>query len=136
MTEPQLVSATFDHVGIASASRQLALAGLLGEPSPALTEMPSGVAVGRFGPGRRLELVTAVRPGNPIERFLATRGPGLHHLALAVGDPLEGLLAELAAARIEVVGAIQPAADGRPSIFLHPSSTGGILIELVEGTRG
>lgn len=133
MTQPPLASAAFDHVGIAASSRELVLAGLLGEPSPALTEMPSGVAVGRFGPERRLELVTAVRPGNPIERFLERQGPGLHHLALRVQGSLDDLLPQLAAAGIEVVGTVAPASDGRPSLFLHPSSTGGVLIELVQG---
>jgi hypothetical protein len=123
-----------DHVGIAARTPETPLAGLLG-PVPVLTSMPSGVAVGRFGPGAGVELVTGEVAGNPIERFLERRGPGLHHLALRVDEPLERLLPRLEAAGFEVVGGIEPASDGRPSAFLHPSSTGGVLVELVEGPR-
>jgi methylmalonyl-CoA epimerase len=130
---PLLGAAELDHVGIAAASGEFVLAALLGEPAPRLEEMPSGVAVGRFGPDRRLELVTASRPGSPIERFLERRGPGLHHIALSVDEPLEALLPRLADAGIEVIGEIAPSSDGRPSVFLHPSSTGGVLVELVQG---
>ncbi len=123
-----------DHVGIAVASPESPLAELIGRPA-AMTEMPSGVAVGRFGPGARLELVTPSRAGSPIERFLERRGPGLHHIALRVDEPLADVLERLAADGIDPVGAIEPGSDGRPSVFLHPSGTGGVLIELVEGPR-
>jgi len=129
-----LSAAAFDHVGIAVDVAEGPLAALLGAPE-ALKTMPSGVAVGRFGPDAALELVTAARPGSPIERFLERRGPGLHHVALRVAEPLELLLPRLEAAGFNAVGAIEPASDGRPCVFLHPSTTGGVLVELVEGPR-
>jgi hypothetical protein len=124
-----------DHVGIAAVAADHPLARLLGVPGPELREMPSGVAVGRFGPGLQLELVAEARPGNPIARFLERRGPGLHHVALQVDEPLELVLGRLRSVGIEPVGRIEPSSDGRPSVFLHPSSMGGVLVELVEGPR-
>jgi methylmalonyl-CoA/ethylmalonyl-CoA epimerase len=97
--------------------------------------MPSGVAISRFGPGAAVELVTPARPGSPIEGFLAQRGPGLHHIAFQVDEPLAAVLEQLRAEGIEAVGEIVPSSDGRPSVFLHPKTTGGILVELVEGPR-
>jgi methylmalonyl-CoA epimerase len=123
-----------DHVGVAVASPDSPLTELLGRP-PALEEMPSGVTVGRFGPDSRLELVAPTRTGSPIERVLERRGPGLHHIALRVDEPLAAVLERLEAAGVRAVGPIEPASDGRPSLFLHPSGTDGVLIELVEGPR-
>jgi len=123
-----------DHVGIAVASPDSPLTELLGDPAT-LKEMPSGVTVGRFGPDTRLELVAPTRIDSPIERFLERRGPGLHHIALQVDEPLAAVLERLEAAGVNAVGPIEPASDGRPSLFLHPSGTDGVLIELVEGPR-
>ena len=97
--------------------------------------MPSGVSIARIGPGEQIELVEASRPGSPIERFLERRGPGLHHVAFRVDEALGDILERLREDGIEPVGEIEPASDGRPSVFLHPSSTGGVLVELVEGPR-
>jgi methylmalonyl-CoA/ethylmalonyl-CoA epimerase len=130
-----LGSAKLDHVGIAAKGPELALAALLGIQEPDLKTMPSGVAVGRFGRDQALELVVPTGTGTPIDRFLEKRGPGLHHVALAVDQPLDELLPRLRAAGIEVAGEIEPSSDGRLSLFLHPSSTGGVLVELVEGER-
>ena len=134
MSAPFLDAAALDHVGIAVESAGGELAALLGAPA-GLTAMPSGVAVGRFGPAASLELVTPARAGSPIERFLQRRGPGLHHIALRVDGPLEELLPRLEAAGYSATGPIEPSSDGRPSLFLHPAGTGGVLVELVEGPR-
>jgi methylmalonyl-CoA epimerase len=124
-----------DHVGIAvEAAAGQPLLAALGE-NPELTAMPSGVAVGRFGPADRLELVESVRPGSPAARFLERRGPGLHHVALRVDEPLEAVLGRLREHGIEAAGSVEPSSDGRPSVFLHPSTTGGVLVELVQGPR-
>lgn len=133
---PALAALELDHVGIAAPSAlELPLARALDAGSAKLSEMPSGVAVGRFGPEDRLELVTPARPGSPIERFLERRGPGLHHIALRVDEPLPDVLARLRAEGIEPAGEIEASSDGRPCVFLHPSSTGGVLVELVAGPR-
>jgi hypothetical protein len=134
MNDGVLPATALDHVGIAVDSVDTPMAALLGSPA-ALVEMPSGVAVGRFGPGSAVELVTVARPGNPVERFLKRRGPGLHHIGLRVDRPLTELVPELEASGFEVIGEIAPSSDGRPSLFLHPSTTGGVLVELVEGPQ-
>jgi len=120
-----------DHVGIVGrAPTALALALELDTTGARL--MPSGVAVTRFGPDRALEWITPAHPDNPVERFLEARGPGLHHLALAVSCPLEDVIQRLPVWGFEAVGEIEPSSDGRPSLFLRPRSTGGVLVELLE----
>jgi methylmalonyl-CoA/ethylmalonyl-CoA epimerase len=94
--------------------------------------MPSGVVVERFG---ALELVVPGRQGTPIDGFLARRGAGLHHLGVAVDQALEELVPVLAAQGIETVGGIEPGSDGRRTLFLHPRTTGGVLVELIEARR-
>ena len=121
-----------DHVGIAADSPGTPLTASLGGLG-ASKRMPSGVEISRFGPDRSLELVWPYREGSPIAGFLAKRGPGPHHVALRVDVPLARLVAELREGGMRIAGAIEPAADGRPSVFLHPSSAGGVLVELVEG---
>lgn len=79
--------------------------------------------------------MTPARAGSPVERFLERRGPGLHHIALRVDEPLPDALERLRAEGIEAVGEIETSSDGRPCVFLHPSSTGGVLVELVAGPR-
>jgi methylmalonyl-CoA epimerase len=128
-------TAALDHVGIAIPSTDHPLIRLLGGGPLNLIEMDSGVAVGRFGPDDRVELVLPAKPGSPIERFLENRGPGLHHIALQVDEPLTELLGVLREAGFEPIGDVEPSSDGRPCLFLHPSSLGGVLVELVEGPR-
>lgn len=131
-----LPTVALDHVGIAASTAEgQPLARALGAGSLRLQEMRSGVAIARFGPDERLELVTPARPGSPIERFLERRGPGLHHVAFQVDEPLLAVLEGLRAAGLEPVGGVEPSSDGRPSLFLHPSTTGGVLVELVQGPR-
>ena len=125
-----------DHVGIAAPDPGSPLARLLGcDPEAIGKAMPSVVKVGRFGPAGGLELVWPGRPGTPVDGFLARRGPGLHHVALRVEVALERLRDELRAAGVELVGDVDVSSDGRPCLFLHPRSTGGVLVELVEGER-
>jgi methylmalonyl-CoA/ethylmalonyl-CoA epimerase len=73
--------------------------------------------------------------GNPgLERFLARRGPGLHHICLAVDD-LPAALAALKAAGVRLIDeAPRPGARGHEVAFLHPASTGGVLFELCAGS--
>ena len=134
MSDDLLGQAPLDHVGVAAATHDLRLATLLGHLGETRL-MPSGVEIARFGFDERFELVVPGRPGTPVERFLERRGSGLHHVALAISEPLAAVVDRLQAAGIETTGPIEPSSDGRPSVFLHPSATGGILVELVEGGR-
>jgi len=79
----------------------------------------------------RLELLEATDPESPVARFVAKRGGGIHHLTLAVSD-LPQLLETLAQRGVQLLGGIRSGAGGTRVAFLHPSSTGGVLLELTE----
>ena len=75
----------------------------------------------------------ARRAGNAaLARFLARRGPGLHHVCFEVDD-LRGALATLKAAGVRLIDETpRPGARGHRVAFLHPAATGGVLFELCE----
>jgi methylmalonyl-CoA epimerase len=79
-----------------------------------------------------IELMTATRPDSPVGKFLAKRGPGLHHVAYGVTDIAEAL-ADAQAAGCELIDA-EPRMGMHGSLiaFVHPKSMGGVLTELVE----
>jgi methylmalonyl-CoA epimerase len=122
-----------DHVAIAV--RSLAEAAPLyermqGVPGSPPEEIPGqGVRVVFIG---TVELLEPTGPETPVGRFLAKRGPGLHHIAWRVPD-LPVALAELEATGMRLVDrAPRAGARGHRVAFLHPSTTGGVLMELVE----
>ena len=130
-----------DHIGIAVHRIEDALPfwrDQLGLELRGIEEVPGEnvrVAFLRAG-GTRIELLEPTSPDGPIARALATRGPGVHHLALRVED-LAGRLAALAAAgRPAIGGAPRPGAGGSRIAFLHPRTAGGVLVELIEPARG
>lgn len=79
-----------------------------------------------------LELMAALREDSPVGKFLARRGPGMHHVAFGVGD-LDRSIGEARDAGLELI-------DDEPRVgmhgsriaFIHPRSAGGVLTELVE----
>jgi methylmalonyl-CoA/ethylmalonyl-CoA epimerase len=79
-----------------------------------------------------VELLEPALDDSPIGKFIAKRGPGIHHICFVVED-LEGALARCREAGIRLIDE-QPrlGAEGKHIAFLHPSSTGGVLIELTE----
>ena len=80
-----------------------------------------------------IELVEPTSADSTVQRFLDKRGTGLHHLAYRVTD-IDASLARLAAAGIRLIDEnARPGARGHRVAFLHPQSTSGVLIELVEG---
>jgi methylmalonyl-CoA/ethylmalonyl-CoA epimerase len=125
------------HLGIAVESLQAAvplftrLLGKSPDSEEVLEEQKVRVAVFRLGESC-LELLEATSDDSPIARFLSKRGQGIHHLALAVHD-LAGTLQKLARDGVRLIDA-QPrrGAGGEWVAFLHPASTAGVLIELVE----
>jgi len=80
-----------------------------------------------------VELLEPAKDESPIGKFIAKRGPGIHHVCFAVDD-LSAVLDRCRAAGIRLIDE-QPrlGAEGKQIAFLHPSSTGGVLIELTEG---
>lgn len=85
--------------------------------------------------GGRLELLQPTADDSVIARFLARRGEGMHHLALRVDDLEAAAAAVRRTGRRLVVDTIQTGAEGYRYVFVHPSGTGGLLLELVERQR-
>jgi methylmalonyl-CoA epimerase len=92
-----------------------------------------GVEIVFLGSGDgRLELLAPTRDDSPLAKFLAKRGPGMHHLCYRVDD----IAAELARYRemgAELIDEVpRPGGAGHLVAFVHPRSTGGVLVELLQ----
>lgn len=131
---------SIDHIGIAVnslAEAVPAFTALLGQNPSAALEVPAErVRIVFFGETTgRVELLEPLDEDSPISRFLARRGPGVHHVCLTTPD----LPAALRRAEDQGIEVIEPrirhGADGTRVSFLHPGSTSGVLIELAERTR-
>ncbi|NIP36784.1 MAG: methylmalonyl-CoA epimerase, partial [Thermoplasmata archaeon] len=82
-----------------------------------------------------IELLEPTSGDSPIAKFLELRGPGIHHIALAVHD-IEAALARMEAAGVRMIDTEpRPGAGGTMVAFAHPKSMGGVLVELVEGSH-
>ncbi|NPV66462.1 MAG: methylmalonyl-CoA epimerase [Anaerolineae bacterium] len=82
-----------------------------------------------------IELLEPSTPDSGIARYLAKRGPGMHHLCVEVAD-LEAAMQRLVAHGVELINEtprVRP--DGTRYAFIHPRSTGGVLLELYELSR-
>jgi methylmalonyl-CoA epimerase len=83
----------------------------------------------------RLELLEATSENSAIAKFIAKRGEGLHHVSLRVPD-LEAAVGRLKKDGVRLVSEeIKVGAGGHRYVFVHPSSAGGVLLELVEATN-
>jgi methylmalonyl-CoA/ethylmalonyl-CoA epimerase len=79
-----------------------------------------------------VELLEAEAPDSPIARFVTKRGPGIHHICFAVED-LDATLERCRSAGIRLIDETpRIGAEKKRIAFLHPSSTGGVLVELSE----
>jgi len=79
----------------------------------------------------RIELLEPTGPDSPIAKFLDKSGPGLHHIALRVPD-LSATVSALQAGGARILNAPRPGAGGHTYVFVHPASTGGVLLELIQ----
>jgi methylmalonyl-CoA/ethylmalonyl-CoA epimerase len=129
-----------DHIGVATDDLEGALAlyeKTLGMPLAHRETVESqGVEAALLDVGDgHVELLSPLDPDTPVGKHLAKRGPGLHHVAYAVGD-IDDVLGKLSAAGVELIDS-----EARPGIrdsrvaFLHPRSTGGVLTEIVEPAK-
>jgi len=82
-------------------------------------------------PTARIELLEASENDSTIAQFIGKRGPGLHHIALRVDD-LAAVLDRLQAAGIAPLNEPRRGAGGHTYVFVHPSATGGVLLELIQ----
>ena len=81
--------------------------------------------------GDRIELVSPTGDDTPVGRFLASRGPGMHHVAYEVDD-VQSTLAELAEAGAELIDEVpRPGLFGLEVAFVHPDAVHGVLTEVV-----
>ncbi len=80
----------------------------------------------------KIELLLSKYPNSPIAKFLRKRGCGIHHICLSVDD-IDDAINELKKNHIDIIGNTYTyGAEGLKVIFIHPSSTGGVLLELAE----
>jgi methylmalonyl-CoA epimerase len=126
-----------DHVGIACADLEASVTQYrrtLGvEPSHRERVVDQGVEEVLFPAGSSyVQLLGALGPDTPVGRFLASRGPGLHHVAYRVAD-IEAALEALRADGMRLIDAVpRPGSRGTLIAFVHPASMGGVLVELVQ----
>ena len=123
------------HVGIAVPDLDAALAfyrDVLGlTPHPPEQADGSTIVSLPFGESD-VELLAPLAPDGPIARFLARRGPGIHHICYRVAD-LDAALAACRTAGYRLIDeAPRTGAGGRRIAFVHPKATAGILLELTE----
>jgi methylmalonyl-CoA epimerase len=81
--------------------------------------------------GPRIELLEATEPDSVIGKFIEKRGEGLHHVAVKVPD-LDATVERLKAGGARLLNDPRPGAGGHLYVFVHPSSTGGVLLELIQ----
>jgi methylmalonyl-CoA/ethylmalonyl-CoA epimerase len=133
--------ARLDHIGIAIDDLDGALAfyrDALGLEVAPPEEVPSQMVRAHFIAlgGTAIELLEATDPGSPIARYLAKRGPGLHHVTLEVED-IRATLGGLQARGVRLIDASpRPGAHGSLVAFIHPASTQGVLVELKQAAGG
>jgi methylmalonyl-CoA epimerase len=129
------VTAVLDHVGIAVDDLSEAV-GFYRDALGLEIEAPEEVATQRvrahFIPAGEaaLELLEATAEDSPIAKYVAKRGPGLHHITLRVDD-IRAALARLKARGVRLIDEEpRPGAHGSLVAFVHPSSAHGVLVEL------
>jgi methylmalonyl-CoA epimerase len=125
-----------DHLGIAVRSLETALKfyegvlGMGGSQRETVAAEKVNVAMLPLG-GPRLELLEPTEADSPVGRFLDKRGEGLHHVALLVTN-LEAAVERLRSAGARLVNEPRRGAGGQLYVFVHPASTGGVLLELIQ----
>lgn len=126
-----------DHIGIAVANLEDAkrvFCDALGIPCVEEKTVPErGVKIAFLSTGNTtIELLEGLGENSAVSKFVAQRGPGIHHLCFEVPDIAEALrgLAERGVQLVDTVP--RPGAEGKPVAFVHPKSTLGVLVELME----
>lgn len=126
-----------DHIGIATggiaevADFYRAALGLEIEDVEEVADQKVRVAMLPIGESR-IELLEATTADSPIGKFLAKRGPGIHHVAIQVENIRESLKKMRKEGTRLIDEEPRKGAGGCLVAFVHPSSTGGVLVELVE----
>ena len=123
------------HIGIAVESLEAILPfyrDLLGLRPIPLDDQDGANIAGLVAGESLVELLESDQSASPIGKFLTNRGPGVHHICFVVDD-LDGTLTRCARAGLQLLDATpRIGAEGKRIAFLHPRSTGGVLVELTE----
>ena len=123
------------HVGIAVQALDEILPfyrDILGLPESPLHDSDGARIAGLVAGESLVELLEGQSPESPIGKFVAKRGPGIHHVCFAVDD-LDATLARCRALGVRLIDETpRIGAEGKRIAFLHPSSTSGVLVELSE----
>jgi methylmalonyl-CoA/ethylmalonyl-CoA epimerase len=123
------------HIGIAVRALDELLPlyrDVLGMPEVPLDDADGAAIVGLAAGDSLVELLEASTDDSPIAKFVAKRGPGIHHVCFAVDD-LDGTLQRCREAGLRLIDETpRIGAEGKRIAFLHPSGTGGVLVELSE----
>lgn len=129
-----------DHLGIAVRSldegllfyeQMLGLAVSARERVPAEQVTVAMLPAGPEPASPRIELLEAAGEDSVIAKFIEKRGPGLHHIALRV-DNLAAILDRLRSQGARLLNEPRCGAGGHLYVFVHPASTGGVLLELIQ----
>lgn len=126
-----------EHIGIAVKDLEKSntlFAKLFGAAHYKIEEVASeGVKTSFFQSGpNKIELLEATKPDSPIAKFIEKKGEGIHHIAFAVSN-IEAEIARLKGEGFIVLNEVpKKGADNKLVAFLHPKTTGGVLIELCQ----
>jgi methylmalonyl-CoA/ethylmalonyl-CoA epimerase len=133
MTKPTRPGATIAHIGIAVRDLDAILPFYRNvlQLEPVALDDADGARIEGLAAGDSLvELLESQDPASPIGKFVAGRGPGIHHICFAVPD-LDAALDRCRAAGLRLIDQTpRIGAEGKRIAFIHPSSTGGVLVEL------
>lgn len=135
MTDSARRGTRIAHIGIATSALDALIPfyrDVLGMPLVPLDDA-DGASIAGLSAGESLvELLEPQTNDSPIGRFIAKRGPGIHHVCFSVDD-LDGTLERCRKAGLRLIDE-EPrlGAEGKRIAFLHPSGTGGVLVELSE----
>ena len=135
MKNPARRGATIAHIGIAVRDLNAILPfykEVLGLDEVPLDDADGARIVGLAAGDSLVELLESPDPASPIGKFVAARGPGIHHICFAVDD-LDRALERCRTAGVRLIDqAPRVGAEGKRIAFIHPSSTAGVLVELTE----
>ena len=135
MTESVRRGTRIAHIGVAVRTLNELLPfyrDILGLPEVPLDNADGATIAGLAAGNSLVELLEAESEESPIGKFVARRGPGIHHVCFAVDD-LDGTLDKCRAAGFRLIDeSPRIGAEGKRIAFLHPSATGGVLVELSE----
>ena len=135
-----MAGGTVNHIGIATSSldESMELWSKLGfNPSADKIVEDQGVKIRYLhGTGStRIELLEPLSADTPVGRFIQRRGPGVQQIAIDVDD-IESMISDLIGMGVRMISEVPViGSDGHRIAFVHPSSTGGVLIELVESAK-